>query len=362
MNIPFLDLYKINFLYKEEINVALQRVLNSGNFILGNECTSFENEFSEYCGAKHSIGVGNGTDALFFAIKSFSFPAGSEIIVPANSYIASVLSVFHNDLVPIPVEPDINTYNIDTNKIEEKITEKTKAILVVHLYGRICEMEQIISISKKYNLKIIEDSAQAHGAEYKNRKAGSLGDIAAFSFYPTKNLAAIGDAGAVLTNNSELAEKIYQLRNYGFSKNNDILIKGYNSRLDEIQAAILRVKLKYLDSENNQRRKIAETYLSEINNSKIILPDKTNSLTHNWHLFVLRTDNRKKFIEYMLTNGIETKIHYPVPYYKQKAFETTIKSDLPISDKIHNEIVSLPLNTALTSQEIKYIIKTINNY
>ncbi|MBL0310796.1 MAG: DegT/DnrJ/EryC1/StrS family aminotransferase [Bacteroidetes bacterium] len=358
--IPFLDLQKMNELHFTELQNALINVLRSGRYILGEQGKIFETEFAKYCGVNNCISVANGTDALFLAIKAFDFTQNSEIILASNSYISAALAVCYNGLKPVLVDPKMDTYNIDYEKIEASVTENTRAILVTHLYGRVCEMDKIASVAKRYNLRIIEDCAQAHGASYQGVKAGNWGDIAAFSFYPTKNLGAVGDGGAVLTNDSSLATTIREMRNYGFEKKNHSIRKGYNSRLDELQAAILRVKLNYLDSENERRREIARYYLRNIRQPKIVLPQFDESSV--WHLFVIRTPDRNQLINFLQTHGIETQVHYPIPFYKQKAFIEWNDWKMPIADKIHSEVLSIPLNPTLTEAELNHIVETINQY
>ncbi|MDF2534530.1 MAG: aminotransferase [Bacillales bacterium] len=361
--ISFLDLKAINNQYHEELKGAMERVLSSGWYILGNEVESFEKEFAEYCGTQHCIGVSNGLDALKLILKAYGFGPGDEIIVPSNTYIASILAISEVGATPVLVEPNILTCNIDPSLIEEKITDKTKAILVVHLYGRTAEMNEINRIAQKYNLKVVEDAAQAQGAAYEGRKTGNLGDAAGFSFYPGKNLGALGDAGAITTNDSELAKKIFALRNYGSHKKYENLYQGYNHRLDEIQAAILKVKLAYLDRENVTRKAIAREYMQNIKNDKIILPSKpTNDEEHVWHVFVVRTKERDQFAQYLLENGIQTVVHYPIPPHKQKAYEELKNKSYPISEKIHEEIISIPISPVLSEEEYTTIIKVINQY
>lgn len=360
LNIPFLDLKRINQRYENSINEILQRTVASGWFVMGNEVVKFENAFAQYCGVKHCIGVANGLDALVLLLKASNFPKNAEIIVPSNTYIASILAISMAGFKPILVEPDLETYLLDPKKIEEKITVKTKAILVVHLYGKCCEMSEILSIAQKYNLKIFEDAAQSHGAIYENKKAGNLSDGAGFSFYPTKNLGAMGDAGAVTTNDDNLAERIRSLRNYGSGKKYVFDFQGMNSRLDEMQAAILNVKLSSLESENLFRQKTAKRFLSEINNPKIILPSSKTALQDAWHLFVVRTSEREKFRKYLSDNGIGTDVHYPIPPHKQLAYKEWNKLSYPISEKIHEEILSIPLNISLSDDEVSYIIEKIN--
>lgn len=362
--IPFLDLKKINLQYKEEIEEAMARVLESGWYILGKEVASFEEEFAQYCGVKHCIGVANGLDALTLIIRAYGFGPGDEIIVPANTYIASILAISANGATPILTEPDISTYNINPSLIEEKITERTKAILVVHLYGQAANMDPILQIAKKYNLKIIEDAAQAHGARYNGKRVGSLGDAAGFSFYPGKNLGALGDGGAITTNDDELADRLRALRNYGSHEKYKNLFKGVNSRLDEIQAAILRTKLKYLDKDNGKRRQIAEYYLNHIKNKKIILPmiENGNHLSHVWHLFVVRVENRDEFQEYLKEKGIQTLIHYPIPPHKQKAYQELNNRIFSISEQIHETIISLPISPVLSLEDAKKVVEIVNCY
>ncbi len=361
-HIPFLDLKLINREYENSINDVIARKVSSGWYILGQEVQAFEKSFADYCGTKHCIGVANGLDALVLLLRSCDFPKGSEVLVPSNTYIASILAISLAGLIPVLVEPDINTYLIDPKKIEEKITQRTKAILVVHLYGKCCEMAPINEIAGKYNLKVFEDAAQSHGAMYQNKKAGNLSDGAGFSFYPTKNLGAMGDAGAVTTNDDKLAAKIRELRNYGSAEKYIFGEQGLNSRLDEIQAAILNVKLPYLGKENAIRQEIANRYLTEIRNPAIILPCSGNSDDDAWHLFVVRTKDRNRFRDYLAQNKIGSDIHYPVPPHQQLAYKEWNNCSFPISEQIHQEILSIPLNTTLSEEEVSYIIEKINSY
>lgn len=360
--IKFLDLKAINEQYRTEIDEAIKKVLDSGWYILGNELDVFEQEFAKFCGTKYAIGVANGLDALTLIIKAYGFGLGDEIIVPANTYIASILAISANGATPVLVEPDINTYNIDPDKIEEKITKNTKAILAVHLYGQTAQMDKINEIAKKYNLKVIEDAAQAHGALYEAKRAGSLGDTSGFSFYPGKNLGCLGDGGAITTNDDEVAEKIKALRNYGSHVKYENLYKGTNSRLDEIQAAVLRVKLAYLDKDNEKRREIACYYRKNINNPLIILPKLVQEENHVWHIFAVRTQNRDKFQQYLKDNGIQTLIHYPIPPHKQEAYKEWNNLSYPITEKIHREVLSLPMSPVMTNLEVQKIVEVINNY
>ena len=366
MIIPFLNFKDINIEYHQELIDAIASVIDSGQYILGKKVEEFEKEFSKYCGVKETIGTGNGLDALTLIIRAYKemgvFNEGDEIFVPANTYIASILAITENRLKPVLVEPDINTYNFDVNRLEEKITDRTKGILTVHLYGQIAYYKQMQKIADKYKLKIIEDCAQATGANYHNKFAGNLGDAGGFSFYPSKNLGALGDGGAVSTSDVELANIIRALRNYGSHKKYHNIRKGINSRLDELQAAVLLVKLKYLDEENNKRREIAKAYLENINNKNLILPEAKNESSHVWHLFVVRAKERDKFGQYLAKNKIGTVIHYPIPPHKQEAFVEWNSKNYPITEKIHDTVISLPLNPAMKEKEIFKVIKACNEY
>ncbi|MCF2496153.1 DegT/DnrJ/EryC1/StrS family aminotransferase [Dyadobacter chenhuakuii] len=360
--IPFLDLNEVNAPYLDAIEEASLRVIRSGWYILGNELKAFERSFASYCGVAHCVGVANGLDAISLILMAYEFPGESEIIIPANTYIASVLPVAYLGFKPIFVEPDPVTMLLDPDKIAEKVTSKTRAIIAVDLYGRICEMEPIMALARMHGLKVITDAAQAHGAIYQNKKAGSMADATAFSFYPTKNLGALGDAGAVTTEDEALAEKIRYLRNYGSQVRYKNDYQGVNSRLDEIQAAVLNVKLPFLDAENARRREIAARYLSEINVTDLILPPADRIQDDAWHLFVVRHADRSKFIAYLDANGIQTNVHYPLPIHKQQAFSEYNDLILPITERIHNEVISLPLNAVLTNEEVTYIIQTVNQF
>lgn len=365
--IKFLDLNKINSKYISELNDAASEVLNSGWYLLGNNVRQFENNISNYIGVNHTIGVANGLDALRLILKAYIelgiMNEGDEIIVPANTYIASILAITDNRLKPIFVEPDLETYNIDFNLIEKHITSKTRAIMVVHLYGCVCWSPILSVLAEKYNLKIIEDNAQAFGAIWNNKKSGSLGDAAGFSFYPGKNLGAIGDAGAVTTNDDELAMVIRTLANYGSKTKYINEYQGLNSRLDEIQAAFLNVKLNYIDLENQARQDIAKLYNNKISNSKIILPkNNKNELSNVWHLYVIRTSDRIELQRYLLENDIETLIHYPIPPHKQIAYNNFNSLKLLITEKIHNEVLSLPISPIMEIDEIEKVINILNNY
>lgn len=362
--IPFLDLKVINAQYREELIEACTKVIDSGWYIQGIEHQKFEKEFAEYCGTKYCIGVANGLDALTLIIRAYKeigvMNDEDEVIVPANTYIATILAISENNLTPVLVEPDIKTYNIDTNLIEEKITPKTKAIMAVHLYGQVADMDPINMIAKKYNLKVIEDSAQAHGAIYKSKRAGNLGDASGFSFYPGKNLGALGDGGAVATNDGTLANMIRILGNYGSHKKYKNIYRGINSRLDEIQAAMLRVKLRYLDNEIEKRRAVASYYLNNIKNENIILPMFREVDNHVWHLFVIRTQKRDALQKYLLDNGIQSLIHYPIAPHKQEAYKEWNGKNYLISEQIHNEVLSIPISPLQTVENIKKIVEVLN--
>ena len=365
--IPFLEFAKLNAPYKKELMDAVSDVIDAGYYILGGKVTQFEKAFAEYCGTKHAIGVGNGLDALTLIIRAYKelgvMQEGDEVLVPSNTYIASILAVTENRLVPVLVEPDINTYNIDPAKLEDKITPKTKAILTVHLYGQVAYSEAMQKVADKYGLKIIEDSAQAHGAEYNGKKTGNLGDASGFSLYPSKPLGAVGgDAGIVTTNDEKLAEIIRAIRNYGSAKKYHNLYQGVNSRLDEIQAGMLLVKLAHLDEENAYRRNIARRYREEIKNPKIILPSTEDEASHVWHLFVTRTGNRDAFQKHLADNGVGSLIHYPIPPHKQPAYKEWNNESYPISEEIHATVLSLPLHNALTDAEVSVVISACNSY
>lgn len=360
--IEFLNLQKINSRFHDEILASIGRVLDSGWYIFGEENQKFCEDFSKYCGVKHTIGVANGMNALELIIKGYGFQKNDEIIVPANTYIASILAISNNECVPVLVEPDINTYNINPNLIEEKITERTKAIMIVHLYGQAVQMKKIWELAQKYNLKIIEDAAQAHGARYCGKFTGSLGDAAGFSFYPGKNLGCLGDGGAVTTSDAQLAEKVTALHNYGSFKKYHNLYKGINSRLDEIQAVVLRVRLKYLDQDNVRRRQISRYYRENIHNEKIILPSTYSEESHVWHVFAVRTKNRDKFQDYLRQQDIQTVIHYPIPPHKQPAYKEWNHLSFPITEQIHREIVSLPISPVMTDVEVEEVVKIVNLY
>jgi len=371
--IPFLDLKKINDTHEPALSQAIKRVLDSGWYLLGNEVKAFEREYSQFIGTKHCIAVANGLDALRIIIRAYIelgiLSEGDEIIVPANTYIASILAITENRLKPVLVEPNLNTYNIDPYQIESKITKRTKAIMLVHLYGQNAMHTEIERLAHKFNLMVIEDNAQAQGCYYDNKRTGSLGNAAGHSSYPGKNLGALGDGGAITTDDDQLADTIRTIANYGSKVKYQNEYKGLNSRLDEIQAAILSVKLKTLDKDNQKRRDIANFYCKEIKNKNIVLPIPENQsttikddLTHVWHLFVIRTKNRDHFQKYLTEKGIQTLIHYSIPPHKQQAYKEWDTLTLPVTEKIHNEVLSLPISQVLTMEEAHEVVEAVNGY
>lgn len=382
MIVPFLDLQKINQQYQSELKEACSRVIDSGWYIMGNELTQFETEFAAYCGTKHAIGVANGLDALILTLRAWKelgkLQAGDEVIVQANTYIASVLAITENDLVPVLVEPNPASYNLDPAILTAAITPKTKAILPVHLYGQLCPMPEIMAIAKEYNLLVLEDCAQSHGAEINGKRAGNWGDAAGFSFYPGKNLGALGDAGAITTNNDELAQTLKALRNYGSHKKYENLYQGVNSRLDEIQAAMLRVKLRHLEAETVRRQQIAAMYCEGINNPYIVLPldaahdsrftssESPLSIQHYkahvWHLFVVRCENREALQQHLVDKGIQTLIHYPIPPHKQQAYQQYAEMQLPLTEQIHQQVLSIPLDPTMSDAAVKQVIAAMNEF
>lgn len=355
------NLFESNKKFFDEFNKKFQQVLSSGWFILGKSVEAFQKEFAAYHNSKHCIGVASGLDALTLSLLAAKIPEGSEVIVPSNTYIATILSILHAKMKPVLVEPDISSYNIDPNRIEEKISDKTKAIMVVHLYGKSCQMDSIKQLCKKYNLILIEDCAQSHGAKFKDQLTGTFGEFGAFSFYPTKNLGALGDAGAVITNSDDYSEQLKKLRNYGSSKKyyNDII--GFNSRLDELQAAFLSVKLKYLDEINLHKRKLARIYLDNLKDD-FIKPKVHSDYYDVYHIFNVRHPQRDKLKEYLLKNGIQTDIHYPLSPHKQKALEGIIEGDYPISEEIHNTILSLPCSYSHSDDDIYRVVEVMNKF
>lgn len=358
--IEYENLQKVNEKLFDRYRDTFDQFIKSGWYVLGKNVSKFEEEFANFCATSHCIGVASGLDALILAIDAFDFPKDSEIIVPSNTYIATILAIVRNGFKPILVEPDIKTYNIDSSKIEEKITAKTKAILIVHLYGKACEMDKISEIAQKYDLKMIEDCAQAHGAKFKGQKVGSFG-IGCFSFYPTKNLGALGDAGAITCNNEEYKKKIQSLRNYGSSTKyyNDIL--GYNSRLDEIQAGFLSIKLEALDDITNHKRELANIYLENLNEI-FIKPMIDKDYFDVYHIFNIRHLKRDELKEYLLKHDIKTEIHYPLAPHKQKAMQTFISGEYPISEEIHNTTLSLPISYFHTEDDILQVCDVMNRW
>jgi dTDP-4-amino-4,6-dideoxygalactose transaminase len=372
--IKFLDLQKINARYGEELKKVAAEVIDSGWYLLGERVNTFEKELAAYTGAPHAIACANGLDALRLILRAYIetgfMREGDEIIVPANTYIASILAITDNRLVPLLTEPDEHTYNLNISEIEKKITPRTKAVMVVHLYGQVCWNGELESLAQKHNLKIIEDNAQALGAEWKGSKTGNLGDAAGFSFYPGKNLGALGDAGAVTVKDPELATVIRALANYGSREKYVNEWAGLNSRMDELQAAFLSVKLKFLDRENEIRRQIAQAYCEKITHPELILPNKNNpnlfrtpdSLTHVWHLFVVRCRHRDALQKHLTESGIQTLIHYPIAPHKQRAYKRYSSHRLPVTEKIHNEVISLPISPIITDAEITHIVESVNSF
>ena len=360
--IKFLDLHKINERFRGEIDSRIKSVLDSGWYLQGQANDQFSKNFATYCGVKYALGVANGLDALNLIIRGYGWGVGDEIIVPANTFIATMLAISENGCVPVLVEPDILTCNIDPDRIESAITPRTKAIFVVHLYGQAVQMEKIWQISKKYDLKVVEDAAQAHGAMYMGRRTGSLGDAAGFSFYPGKNLGALGDAGGITTNDPELYERCKAIANYGSDRKYHHIYKGVNSRLDEIQAAILDVKLSHLDDDNARRRSIAVRYRSEIKNPHVILPQTYDEAAHVWHIFAVRTRKRNALISHLESLDIQTNIHYPTPPHLQGAYLEWLGRSYPVTEQIHREVVSLPMSPVMTDKEVDAVIDAVNGY
>jgi dTDP-4-amino-4,6-dideoxygalactose transaminase len=364
--VPFISLKDINDSFEPELSKVIEKVIHSGWYILGKELKEFERAFGSYCGVKNCIGVGNGYDALMLILRAYKelglIKDGEEIIVPANTYIATILAISANRLSPILVEPKLDTYLIDETKIEKVLNEKTKAILPVHLYGQLCNMDVINEIAQKHNLLVIEDSAQSHGAKKYGKKSGAFGNASGFSFYPTKNLGALGDGGAITTDDDQLAKVVRELSNYGSGKKYINNYKGVNSRLDEMQAAVLNLKLQRLDADNDRRRKIAIRYKSRINNALVMLPKGVENESHVVHVFVVRCRYRDKLIDWLKEAGIETVIHYPIPPHKQLAYKEWNSRSYPITEKIHAEILSLPMSPTLKDADVDYVIDAINRF
>ena len=364
--IPFLDLKGINSQYREDLINAFRRVLDSGWYVQGEEVKAFEQEFADYCGVEHCIGVANGLDALILIFRAYMemgvLQEGDEIIVPANTYIASILAITENRLKPILLEPDLATYNFDPQLVEQEITSKTKAILAVHLYGQLADMPTLKTIADKHDLLLIEDSAQAHGASLNGVKAGAWGDASGFSFYPGKNLGALGDGGAVTTGNVELAQIIRALGNYGSHKKYKNLYQGINSRLDELQAALLRVKLRNLDDEIKRRRFVAQVYLEGITNPLITLPKVDDIGAHVWHLFVVRCKKRNELQKHLSEQGVQTLIHYSIPPHQQQAYQDWNHDSFTVTEMIHQEVLSLPMSPVLPLTDVEKVVRLVNDF
>jgi dTDP-4-amino-4,6-dideoxygalactose transaminase len=359
--IEYENLGKVNAPFFSDYQKSFSASMESGWYILGSEVSSFENEFASYCGSKHCAGLASGLDALILALKAFDFPAGGEVIVPSNTYIATVLAILQAGLKPVLVEPDIHTYNIDPTKIEQSISSKTVAIMVVHLYGKSCEMDSILSLCSKYTLKLIEDTAQAHGAMFRGKKAGTFGDFGAFSFYPTKNLGALGDAGCLISDSEDLITKVKMFRNYGSKVKYVNEVIGFNSRLDEIQAAFLKIKLKKLDSINDHKRKLAEVYLANLKED-FIKPQVHKDFYDVYHIFNIRHSKRDQVKDYLLKKNIKTEIHYPIAPHKQQALKGLLQGNFPISEEIHQTTLSLPISYFHSLDDVYKVTETLNSF
>jgi len=364
MKVPFVSFRPMEKELNTELRNAFDRVLNRSWYIGGQEDDAFERSFASFCGAGYCVGVGNGLDALMLALKALEIGAGDEVVIPANTFIATALAVTYTGAIPVFVEPRISTFNMNPELIEEKITSRTKAIIPVHLYGQPCEMDAIMEIADSYGLKVVEDCAQAHGAEYKGKKVGTFGDAAGFSFYPGKNLGALGDAGAVVTNEKKLADTVRALGNYGSEKKYDHILKGNNSRLDELQAAFLSVKLSVLEKMNAERRRIADRYLAEIRNQSIVLPEVIGDVVPVWHIFGVRCEERDRLEQYLSNAGIGTNKHYPIPVHLQKCYESLgySRGDYPVAEEISGTELSLPMYYGMTEEEIDHVIETVNRF
>ena len=362
MKIPFSTVQYLQKDIQDEIFQKFKTIYNNGWYIQGEEVQKFEEEFAQYIGTKYCVGVGNGLEALYLSLLALNIGENDEVIVPSNTFIATALAVSYAGATPVLVDPDIETYNLSSCGLEDAITEKTKAIIAVHLYGQSADMDEILAIARKHNLYVIEDCAQAHNAFYKEKKVGTFGIVGCFSFYPGKNLGALGDAGAIVTDDLELKEKVKALANYGSSEKYHHIYKGVNSRLDELQAGFLRIKLKKLDEYTKERQRLAQIYLTEIKNPKIILPTIKKDRTHVFHVFPIRTKNRDELKRYLLEHDIQTGIHYPISIAKQQAYQDDCLNDLPLAQKIAEEELSLPLYNGMTDEEIRYVIQIINQY
>ncbi len=367
MTVPFIDLQQINSRFEKPFQKGWSDVMSSGRYILGDQLTRFELEFASYCGTTFAIGVGSGLDALSLIFESYihlgRLRPGDKILVPAHTYIASVMSILNCDLIPVLVEPNLNNFNIDFIDLESKYSTDVKAVLAVHMYGQLVDSESLVSFCEKYDLLCIEDAAQAHGAENSSDiKAGHFGSAAAFSFYPTKNLGALGDGGAVTTDNKDLAELVRQLRDYGRINRSESVVFGMNSRLDEIQAYFLSIKLKSLDTDNENRRKIAIRYLKEIENPLIELPYFSGQLDHVWHIFALRSNYQREIIHHLGKNGITAMVHYPIPIHRQRVFPKWVDLNLPNTDQISKSEISLPISPVMTSDQVDHVISAVNSF
>jgi dTDP-4-amino-4,6-dideoxygalactose transaminase len=363
MKVPFLDLKREYHALRDELDAACSRAMESGWYILGAEVEQFEREFAAYCGAKHCVGVGNGLDALALILRGLGIGAGDEVIVPSNTYIATWLAVSHVGARPVPVEPEPASFNLDPARLERAITTRTRAVLAVHLYGLPADMDPVREVARRHGLKVIEDAAQAHGARYKGRRTGVLGDAAGFSFYPTKNLGAFGDGGAVVTDDDVLAARVLELRNYGSARKNEHPVKGYNSRLDELQAALLRVRLRRLDECNARRRALAGLYASLLRGTEVSLPSEQPGSEHAWHLYVIRSRRRDALREALEARGVGTLIHYPTPPHLQAAYaELGLEAGaLPLAEAMHREVLSLPMGPYLAEDEARFVASAIRD-
>jgi dTDP-4-amino-4,6-dideoxygalactose transaminase len=366
MDVPFLNAREINARCADELKAAAARVIDSGWYILGEEVAAFEREFAGYCGVQHAIGVGNGLDALSLILRGYkelgALQEGDEVIVPGNTFIASFLAITENRLVPVPVEPDPATFNIDPVCLNHAIGPRTRAIMAVHLYGQLADMPVLAAIAKQQGLLLIEDAAQAHGATWDGRKAGSFGDAAGFSFFPTKNLGALGDGGAVVTGDAALAARVAALRNYGSDVKYHHPYRGMNSRLDEIQAAMLRVKLKYLDEDIEDRRRVARRYREAIRHPDILLPSVAHEEQHAWHLFVVRSSHRDALQDHLQGRGIQSQVHYPVPPHRQPAYAMLRGDHLPLTELLHREVLSLPMGPTLSEDAVAWVIRACQTF
>lgn len=362
MKVPFFDMKAVNSAYSAEIQAAVSETLAGGRYVLGPQVEQFEKEFAAYCGTKHCVGVGCGLDALALILKAMGIGPGDEVILPAQTFIATVLAVTETGATPVFTEVDEQSFLVNAQLIEEKITNRTKAVIVVHLYGQCARMAEIADLCRKRNIRLIEDACQAHGAVRDGKKAGSFGDAAAFSFYPTKNLGAAGDGGAITTNDDNIAQRVKGLRNYGSSKKYHHPFKGKNSRLDEVQATILRVKLRHLEDDNRARIRIAEEYLKGISNPRISLPATDGGGSHVWHLFVVRCAERDRLQTQLASNGIETLVHYPIPPHKQGAYSEFEGVQLPVTEKLHREVLSLPLYPRMPQEFVREVIDAVNAF